>query len=190
MAGREPDYDDWFDEPEPPPEHRRRGSRAVDEDAWTIPARPARREPLQIGNVSVTTRALLVAAILVIVLFVAVLAAAGVFSSGSPKVTPPLPTTPLTVAAPPSSTPLTTTASTTTPTSTPTTTLKPGDSGSEVTTLQNELTSLGYSPGKADGTYGPATEQAVKNFQTAKGLAADGIVGPKTLAALQQAAGG
>src|SRR5581483_1620598 len=105
-------------------------------------------------------------------------------------VTPPLPTTPLTVAAPPSSTPLTTTASTTTPTSTPTTTLKPGDSGSEVTTLQNELTSLGYSPGKAAGTYGPAPEQAVKNFPTAKGLAADGIVGPKTLAALQQAAGG
>jgi cytoskeletal protein RodZ len=190
MAGREPDYDDWFGEPEPPPERRRRGAGAVDEDAWTIPNRPARREPFQIGNLSVTRRALVVAGILVVVLFVAVLAAAGVFSSGSPQVTPPLPTTPVTVAAPPSSTPLTTTPPATTAASPPTTTLKPGDTGSQVTALQNELTSLGYSPGKADGTYGPATEQAVKNFQAAKGLTADGVVGPKTLAALQQAAGG
>jgi peptidoglycan hydrolase-like protein with peptidoglycan-binding domain len=53
--------------------------------------------------------------------------------------------------------------------------------------LQLALTHLGYSPGKADGAYGPATEQAVKNFQTAHGLTADGICGPKTIAALKHA---
>ncbi len=57
-----------------------------------------------------------------------------------------------------------------------------------MTTLQNELTHLGHSPGKADGIYGPATKQAVASFQTSKGLTADGIVGPQTLAALQTAA--
>jgi hypothetical protein len=37
---------------------------------------------------------------------------------------------------------------------------------------------------KADGYFGPATEQAVKNWQKAHGLVVDGIVGPKTYGAL------
>jgi hypothetical protein len=188
MAGREPDYDDWFDEPEPATEHRRRGLRGGQDDSWTMPTRASRREPLVVAGIAITTRALVVVAVSALALLLAILAAAGAFSGGSQKVSPPLPTTPATVAAPPSTTPLT--ATTTPATTAPTTTLKPGDTGTEVTTLQNELTALGYSPGKADGAYGPATEQAVKNFQTAKGLTVDGIVGPKTLAALQQAGGG
>jgi peptidoglycan hydrolase-like protein with peptidoglycan-binding domain len=69
----------------------------------------------------------------------------------------------------------------------PTTTLKPGDTGAQVTLLQQALAALGHSPGKADGSYGPSTKQAVMAFQTAQGLTADGIVGSKTLAALTSA---
>ena len=38
-----------------------------------------------------------------------------------------------------------------------------------------------------DGKFGPLTEEAVKEFQTAHGLVADGIVGEKTWAALKSA---
>ena len=66
----------------------------------------------------------------------------------------------------------------------PTSTLAPGDTGAQVVVLQRELSGLGYDLGTIDGTYGPKTVAAVKTFQTAAGLAADGIVGSKTLAAL------
>jgi peptidoglycan hydrolase-like protein with peptidoglycan-binding domain len=35
-----------------------------------------------------------------------------------------------------------------------------------------------------DGTFGPKTRRTVKKFQRASGLKPDGIVGPKTIAAL------
>ncbi len=69
----------------------------------------------------------------------------------------------------------------------PTTTLKPADTGAQVKTLQQALKSLGYTIGTIDGQYGPGTKSAVQAFQKAQGLGADGVVGPKTLAALQQA---
>jgi len=46
---------------------------------------------------------------------------------------------------------------------------------------------LALPAGKRDGIYGPQTEQAVKAFQRAHGLVADGIVGTKTWAALEAA---
>ena len=72
----------------------------------------------------------------------------------------------------------------------PTTTLKPGDSGQEVTALQNALRTLGYLTGTADGVYGPATQAAVTAFQTASNLTTDGVLGPATLAALTSALAG
>jgi Putative peptidoglycan binding domain len=191
------DYDDWFDEPAPPPERRRRGTwRAAveesDEDAWTVPVErePRRpREPIVIGGRTLTPTQLAIAAASAVVLLFAVLAAAGVFSSGgTPQATPP--TTPRTI-----STPTTTPATTPTPPAkptvrVPTTTLKSGDTGAQVKLLQRALVALGYSPGTPDGSFGPATKQALIAFQTAQGLTADGVAGPKTLAALKQALAG
>jgi len=62
-----------------------------------------------------------------------------------------------------------------------------GDRGQAVTTVQSKLKSLGYLKGSVDGIFGPQTEAAVKNFQSAKHLLVDGIVGPKTESALLSA---
>lgn len=65
-------------------------------------------------------------------------------------------------------------------------TLKPGSRGAEVTKLQAKLKQLGYFNVIPTGHFGSITEEAVKNFQSDKGLAADGIVGSKTAAALNK----
>ena len=62
--------------------------------------------------------------------------------------------------------------------------LKIGSSGAEVAALQTALARHGFDPGGADGNFGPGTESAVKAFQSQAGLAADGVVGPQTAAAL------
>ena len=59
--------------------------------------------------------------------------------------------------------------------------LEIGSSGSKVKTLQQRLISLGYLAGTADGSYGGATQAAVKAFQDRMGLWADGVAGPDTL---------
>ncbi len=71
-----------------------------------------------------------------------------------------------------------------TPASTPT--LKQGASGAAVKNLQTRLRAHGYNV-SVDGAFGPATASAVKQFQSSKGLTADGIVGPKTWQALNSA---
>ncbi len=62
--------------------------------------------------------------------------------------------------------------------------LKQGSTGSVVKTVQTKLKRWGYYNGAIDGVYGSQTKAAVKYFQRKNGLAADGIVGKKTLAAL------
>ena len=56
--------------------------------------------------------------------------------------------------------------------------LKLGSRGNEVKALQEKLNL------KADGIFGPITEEAVKDFQRSNGLEVDGIVGANTLSKL------
>jgi len=55
--------------------------------------------------------------------------------------------------------------------------------GDDVAELQERLLSLGFTPDRVDGVFGPATEQAVRRFQGGVGLAVDGSAGPETLRA-------
>ena len=66
-------------------------------------------------------------------------------------------------------------------------TLRFGDRGPEVRSLQQALNSLGYSVGSVDGKYGALTESAVRRFQRANGLYVDGVAGVKTRAAIYAA---
>jgi len=54
-----------------------------------------------------------------------------------------------------------------------------GASGANVTTVQYLLRHHGHTVG-VDGSFGPATQSTVVSFQSARGLAADGVVGPQT----------
>jgi putative chitinase len=63
--------------------------------------------------------------------------------------------------------------------------LKQGSSGPDVKNLQQQLKDLGFDPNGVDGHFGPGTTTALKAFQQSKGLQADGVAGPNTLAALQ-----
>jgi len=63
-------------------------------------------------------------------------------------------------------------------------TLKEGSKGEDVLSLQRKLAEKGFSPGALDGDFGPGTEAAVLAFQQSEGLLADGVVGPRTAAAL------
>jgi hypothetical protein len=62
--------------------------------------------------------------------------------------------------------------------------LQVGDQGNSVQQLQIELSRIGLSEISIDGTYGPTTEAAVRQFQRDQGLTPDGIVGPQTWQAL------
>jgi hypothetical protein len=196
MEGRQeggPGYDDWFDEPEQPTETQSGANRGAYEDAdevWVLPEDDEARSPGQrefvIGGRTLTMTQVAIIALSVLAIFFAILAAAGVFSGGkaaAPPVTPPIKHVTVTV-------PASTAANTTPAAQAPSTTLRPGDTGAQVTILQQALAALGFSPGSADGDYGPATQVAVEKFQVAKNLAEDGIVGPATLAALQKALSG
>ncbi len=62
--------------------------------------------------------------------------------------------------------------------------LQLGSDGPQVVKLQKKLQKAGFNPGSTDGDFGPATQAAVMAFQQSEGLLADGIAGPRTLAAL------
>ena len=62
--------------------------------------------------------------------------------------------------------------------------IKRGSKGELVELVQLMLHEKGYSCGSADGIFGTKTESAVKSYQRAKGLSADGIVGNNTYAKL------
>jgi lysozyme len=61
--------------------------------------------------------------------------------------------------------------------------LKKGVDGKAVERLQRALKAAGHAV-TVDGDFGDATKRAVKAFQAAHGLEADGVVGPATWAAL------
>lgn len=63
-----------------------------------------------------------------------------------------------------------------------------GGGGHDTRWVQEALNKLGADPAVvADGSYGALTSMAVKVFQQAHGLTADGRVGPMTIAALEKA---
>jgi len=125
---------------------------------------------------------------------------------GTEPVTATTPTTTATETTTPETTPSTTTPppppspSTTTPSTGATTSftlpegtkLRRGEENdpAAVTELQQALTSAGYDPGAADGVYGSGTEAAVVAFQEDNDLTADGVVGPDTATALNNALAG
>jgi lysozyme len=62
--------------------------------------------------------------------------------------------------------------------------LRQGAQGQIVVKLQTLLQQKGFDPGVIDGDFGPKTKAIVMTFQTAAQLLPDGIVGPRTWAAL------
>jgi len=100
------------------------------------------------------------------------------------NITPTPPPTPVVMAtAPPTETPVPNFEMTPSPTDIPT--LKINSSGDEVRRMQDRLVQLGYlRDGANDGQFGKGTQNAVRAFQSANGLGADGAAGPKTLTLL------
>ncbi|MCW7945862.1 peptidoglycan-binding membrane protein [Streptomyces hygroscopicus] len=65
--------------------------------------------------------------------------------------------------------------------------LRPGDQGPEVTELQLRLNQLNLYTGPANGTYDGVTENAVGNYQLARGITQDepGVYGAATRTRLE-----
>jgi len=59
-----------------------------------------------------------------------------------------------------------------------------GQSGEDVSFVQEMLNNLGYSTGEEHGDFGPETENSVKAFQKDQSLYVDGLVGPVTMSVL------
>lgn len=62
--------------------------------------------------------------------------------------------------------------------------LKKGITGADVRAVKDKLAELGYLYAATHDTFGSDTREAVESFQRTQGLTVDGIVGPKTWAAL------
>ena len=67
-------------------------------------------------------------------------------------------------------------------------TLQRGDTGAEVSALQEKLSRLGYFEGPQTGYFGTLTQEAVLRFQRENGLSADGVYGLQTQQLLEQKA--
>jgi peptidoglycan hydrolase-like protein with peptidoglycan-binding domain len=67
-------------------------------------------------------------------------------------------------------------------------TMKRGDRGWDIAAMQYILARRGYPPGAIDAVFGPMTDTALRNFQRAFGLSADGLAGPQTISALRRGA--
>ena len=67
--------------------------------------------------------------------------------------------------------------------------LKKGSVDPAVRDLQEALAALGFYPGPINGEFGAATERAVLRFQQARGIPADGAVGPVTWVNIDEADG-
>jgi peptidoglycan hydrolase-like protein with peptidoglycan-binding domain len=63
-------------------------------------------------------------------------------------------------------------------------TVQSGSTGELVKAAQCLVTAAGFDAGTPDGIFGSGTATAIRNFQAAKGLTADGVVGPRTWTAL------
>lgn len=66
--------------------------------------------------------------------------------------------------------------------------LEPGDQGPAVIALRNRLIRMGYLERSATRTFDKALEQAVRKFQLAHGLLADGVAGDSTLGEINKSA--
>jgi len=62
--------------------------------------------------------------------------------------------------------------------------LNPNMAGEDIKWLQKSLTERGYNLGRIDGSFGDATESAVRSFQSKNRLTSDGIAGRNTVTAL------
>ena len=56
-------------------------------------------------------------------------------------------------------------------------------------TAQRALTALGFDPGGADGVVGMGTRKALRDWQKARGLTADGYLSPDMVTRLKTEAG-
>jgi hypothetical protein len=171
--------EDWFEEP-----GREPGGAFRDPDAETW----LEEEPEHYGP-PVDRRPLIAAIAVAIALILAGVGIARVLGGDDDEAAPTAPGTTAPTATAGTGTGETTTNPPTTPAITvpADTTLQSGDEGESVELMQQALAALGYDVGTPDGVFGPGTEEAVKQFQADSGLDADGIAGPATLAALNEA---
>jgi Putative peptidoglycan binding domain len=174
---REERVEDWFEDGGEPG-----GFRDPDAETWleepeTRPGGPRDRRPLLIGAAAAVV-------LILLAIGIARLVSGGDDEGGTTTQTV---TTTAQETEPPTTTAETETAPAVTSTVPEDVTLQSGDSGDEVMRLQEALAALGYDVGEADGAFGPSTEEAVRQFQADSGITADGVAGPQTLQAINDA---
>ena len=187
--------DDWFVEPDVGPSagheelRERRASDPEPREGATGPPKP--RGAKGLGGERSGKLVAAVGAILFIGGALVGTLAARALSGGDETTTSTLTRTTTVTTTSPTTTPTTTTPTTSSPAALPQgVVLRRGDEGGDVSEVQAALVELGYSASSVDGKFGPATAQAVREFQQSSGLKQDGVVGPATLAALSAALNG